>query len=213
MIKKNLWKLIIASVVILIPMLVGVIIWDSLPETIATHWDASGEPDGFSGRGTAVFVIPGVMLALLWVGMLVTARDHKGKEQSGAVVDLVIWLIPMISLIATGMPFAIALGYDVSVPDIVTVFLGVMMILVGNLMPKARQNRTIGIKIRWTLNSEENWTRTHRFSGRLWFFSGFAMLLCVLLPESVMLYPLFAILAIIAVVPFLYSYSLHKKGI
>ncbi|MBR6562806.1 MAG: SdpI family protein [Clostridia bacterium] len=213
MIKKNLWKLIVASVVILIPMLVGIIIWDLLPETIATHWDASGEPDGFSDKAVMVFLMPSVILVLLWVGMLVTARDHKEKEQSGAVVDLVIILLPILSLVVAGMSFAIALGHDVSVPDIVTVFLGVMMILIGNLLPKARQNRTIGIKIKWTLNSEENWSRTHRFSGKLWFFSGFAILLCVLLPESVKLYPLMAILAVIVIVPLVYSYSLHKKGI
>ena len=87
---------------------------------------------------------------------------------------------------------------------------GLVLAIVGNYLPKCKQNYTIGIKIPWTLNSEENWNRTHRFAGRLWvvcglvlmfsgFFGGFWIFLGVVL--------------LMVLAPFLYSYVLHRKGI
>ena len=41
----------------LLPMVIGCILWNDLPDSMATHWGADGVADGFGGRGAAVFVI------------------------------------------------------------------------------------------------------------------------------------------------------------
>ncbi|MBO7171229.1 MAG: DUF1648 domain-containing protein, partial [Clostridia bacterium] len=46
MIKQNKWKILISSIVILLPMLFGLIMWDRLPEQMAIHWGLAGEADG-----------------------------------------------------------------------------------------------------------------------------------------------------------------------
>ena len=70
MIRKNKGKLILSSLVILLPMVMGLLLWNQLPEQIATHWGLHGEPDGWSGRPMAVFGIPAIMVvqaALIFV--------------------------------------------------------------------------------------------------------------------------------------------------
>ena len=88
--------------------------------------------------------------------------------------------------------------------------MGVLFLIIGNYLPKCKQNSTMGIKIPWTLSSEENWNRTHHMSGYLWMGAGIIGLIASLLGASAVCLPIFAVIIII---PTVYSYMLHKKGI
>lgn len=59
---------------------------------------------------------------------------------------------------------------------LVPVLLGLLFLWVGNYFPKLRRNRTLGIKVSWTLGNEENWNRTHRFAGKVWVAEDFFFL-------------------------------------
>ena len=97
-IKTNLKKLIISSVIILCPMLLGIILWDKLPEIIATHWGPSGEADGFGGKAMAVFAIPAFLLAFHWLCMIITSFDKKNTNQNKKAMGIVFWICPLLSL-------------------------------------------------------------------------------------------------------------------
>ena len=91
--------------------------------------------------------------------------------------------------------------------------LGLLFLIIGNYLPKARQNYTIGIKIPWTLANEENWNRTHRLAGYLWMICGILMIFNCL-TRFVPAIWLFGILLIMVLVPCIYSFWLHaKKGL
>ncbi|MBO7274371.1 MAG: DUF1648 domain-containing protein, partial [Clostridia bacterium] len=66
MIKKNLKTLIITSIIILLPMVAGLVLWNRLPDEVPFHWNAAGEIDGWASRPVAVFVPSAMMLALQW---------------------------------------------------------------------------------------------------------------------------------------------------
>ena len=88
-----------------------------------------------------------------------------------------------------------------------------MIIIIGNYLPKARQNYTIGIKIPWTLANEENWNRTHRLAGYLWMICGILMVL-ICLTQLVPSEWLIGIILFMTLVPCVYSFWLHtKKGL
>lgn len=210
MIKKNLKTLIISSVLILLPVLVGVILWNQLPEQIPTHWNAAGEVDGWSSKAFAVFCLPGILLAAQWLCTLGAGADPKSKNHSEKVLQLVLWIIPLLSNVLLAITYATALGQSVPVEIIMPVLIGIVFIIIGNYMPKCKQNYTIGIKIPWTLNSEENWNKTHRFAGKLWVVCG----LLIVLSGFFGGFWIFAAVALVMVlVPVIYSYLLHRKGI
>ena len=210
MIRKNWKTLVITSVVILLPILLGLFLWNQLPEQLPIHWNAKGEVDGWTGKAFGVFGMPLIMLALHWLCAFATGADPKKAAHSEKVMSLVLWLIPTLTLLLVSLTYATALGAAVRVEIFINIFLGLLFTIIGNYLPKCKQNYTIGIKLPWTLNSEENWNKTHRMAGKLWMACGVVMILTSFLG----LFWLFAIVALVMVlVPLIYSYGLHRKGI
>jgi uncharacterized membrane protein len=210
MIKKN-WKLlVVTSVVIALPILIGVILWDRLPARMPTHWNATGEVDGWSSKPFAVFGLPGILLALHWLCVLGTAADPKKRNHSEKLLHLVLWIIPALSVVLGAVTYLTALGQPVRIEVLLPLLTGLLFTIIGNYMPKCKQNYTIGIKIPWTLESEENWNRTHRFAGRLWFLGGLLIIATSFLGN---VWIFLTITLVMAFIPFPYSYALHRKGI
>lgn len=210
MIKKNLKTLIITSIIILLPMVAGLVLWNRLPNEVPFHWNAAGEVDGWASKAVAVFVPSAAMLALQWLCMLITSTDPKKQNHPEKVKVLVLWLIPVITVFISALLYVSALGVSVRVETLMPILLGLLFVAIGNYMPKCKQNYTIGIKIPWTLASEENWNRTHRLAGWVWVGGGAVMLLSGFLG----IFWLTLVPAIIMVaVPLIYSYILHRKGV
>ena len=211
MIKKHKWQLIITSIIILLPIVTGLLIWNHLPEQIVTHWSGNGEPDGWSGRGFTILGMPSIFFVVHWICVFFTACDSKNKNQSSKVFNMVLWILPIISLLVCGFTFAIALGNDVNIGMMVRVLLGLMFLLLGNYMPKCKQNHTIGVKVTWTLRNEENWNKTHRFTGRLWVLGGLILLATMFVPMENFMYVFLPLIFITALAPMIYSYAYYKK--
>lgn len=208
---KNKKTLVITSLICLLPIIVGALVYKRLPETIATHFDLNGNPDGWSSRAFAVFGLPAILLAVNLLLPFMLRADPKHENMSGALVNITIWTIPVLSLICSGLTLGRALGYDVRIERVLPVFMGVLFILIGNYLPKTKQSYTMGIKLPWTLASEENWNRTHRLAGFLWVLGGVFFIVMSFIGWSV---PAFVLpLAVMVLVPMVYSYLLYRKGI
>ncbi len=65
MLKANRKTLIITSIVTILPMLIGVICWNRLPDVMATHFGLNNEANGFSSKALDVFGLTAFLLALL----------------------------------------------------------------------------------------------------------------------------------------------------
>ena len=208
--KKNWKTLLITSLLILLPALAGIVLWDQLPEQIPTHWNPSGEVDRWSSKAFAIFGLSGILLAAQWLCTLGTRADPKKDNHPQKILHLVLWIIPVISNLLYAITYAVALGKEVRIEVIMPVFMGLLFAIIGNYLPKCKQNYTIGIKIPWTLNSEENWNRTHRFAGRLWVVCGIVIMLTGFFGGF---WIFFGIVLAMVIAPFLYSYLLHRKGV
>ena len=209
MLKANKRTLIITSIVIMVPAIIGLCFWDMLPNTLATHFGVNGEADGFSSKAFTVLGIPAILLALQWVLAYVTTHDPKKQNIGSKIFTLVLWLIPIASLVVAGMIYPYSLGYEMNVSFIGQVFLGFIFVIIGNYLPKTRQNYTIGIRISWTLANEENWNRTHRLAGYLWVGGGIAVIAAAFigLPVAVGI----GICIAAAIIPIVYSFILHRN--
>lgn len=213
MIKENKWKILLSSLATLLPMLFGLIVWNRLPEQMELHWGLAGKTDGYGRMGFVVFGLPLILFAVNLLCIFGTLLDKKHLGQNKKVLNLIFFLMPVLSLYVNGIVYATAFGLDLDMYAIVLFFLGAMLMFLGNYMPKCKQNFTMGIKVRWTLTNEENWNKTHRFAGRVWFFGGLAMLLLVFLPAPISFYAALILLVPLVFAPFLYSYFYHNKQI
>ncbi len=213
MLKKNKLKIIISSLIVLLPMLFGLIMWNRLPDIMTTHFGADGNADGFSGKAFAVFVLPCILLVLHFICLLFTLFDKKQKEQSKKALGMIFWIIPMISLSVNAIMYCIAFGKEINFSLLMPMFIGIPFILMGNYMPKIKQNKTLGIKVKWALNNEGNWNKTHRFGGKAMVCGGFVMLISVFLPAKAMISVTFATMIITVLAPIVYSYLVYKNDI
>ncbi len=213
MIENNKWKLLVSSVAILLPILAGLILWNELPEQMTTHWGVDGNADGWSSRTFAVLGLPLILLALHWVCIFITSKDPKNKGQNKKMFGMVLWICPIVSIFASGITYAAAFGKEFNMNIIGLLLIGLMFVVIGNYLPKCKQNYTIGIKVKWTLANEENWNATHRFGGKVWVIGGLLLMACAFLPEALIPWVLIIALTIMAAIPVVYSYAYYKKQV
>lgn len=213
MIKENKGKLILTSIIIILPILIGLLLWNELPDKVPTHWNAEGVIDGWSSKAFAVFGLPLFLLVVHWVCMLASSTDPKRHNYADKIWGIVFWICPIISVLGGVLIYGTALGMEFKVDKIILILLGLMFIIIGNYLPKCKQNYTMGIKIPWTLNDEENWNYTHRLGGKVWVVTGFVIMLCLFLPAQVMFVVMLIALFVAVALPVIYSYLFYKKKI
>ena len=139
MLKEHKRTMIITSVVTILPILIGVFFWNRLPDVMATHFGANNEADGYSSKVLAVFGLPLILLALEWVGALVMSHDPKKQNISPKMFAFALWIIPAVSLFAAATIYPYNLGYQMDITFFAELLVGVIFIVVGNYLPKARQ--------------------------------------------------------------------------
>jgi uncharacterized membrane protein len=209
---KNL--LLWTSVVTLLPMLSGLMLWNQLPDRMISHWGPGGVPDGTASKGFVVFGLPLLLLAVQWLGTWLTTLDPGNRQQNRKVLNLALWIAPVISILCGGFIQVSGLGLHIPadfVNRLLCLLLGVMSVIIGNYLPKCSRNRTIGIRIKWALDSDANWNATHRLAGRIWVVGGIVMMLFVFLPTVITQWvlPVFALAMVL--VPVLYSWQYDRK--
>jgi uncharacterized membrane protein len=213
MLKKYSKTLIITTVIILLPMLAGLMLWNRLPEQFPMHFNAAGEVDGWSSRAFGVFGMPLILVAFHWLCTLGSLKtDPKAENLEGKVFSLVLWIVPVISIVMHALVYCTALGLNMKVQIIVPLLIGLLMVIIGNWLPKCKPSWTLGIKLPWTLADENNWNRTHRFAGPVWVVCGMVIMLCALIGGA-FLWVLPAMFVVMIAAPTLYSFLLFKGKI
>jgi hypothetical protein len=107
--------------------------------------------------------------------------------------------------------FSRAMDFELNLGTLLFPLLGLLFILMGNWLPKIKQNSTLGIKIKWTLYNEENWNKTHRFAGFVWVIAGVIFCLMGFVSEKMLVFLLPLQVILLVVVPMVYSWNLAQK--
>ena len=210
MIKKYKWSLLFGSLLSLSPMMIGLFLWNKLPAQIPTHFSTGNVPNGWSNKPTAVFGLPLFLFAMMWFCFLITSADPRRKNISSKLIRSLIWFMAVLSPVVICSSYAIALGINVNISMIIYLIIGVMFMVIGNYLTKVKQNYSAGIRIPWTLFSEENWNRTHRVISRIFVLAGLVMIINAFVDSDVIL---FIIIMALLTIPYGYSFFLYKKGI
>ncbi len=200
-------------IIILIPIIYFAAVYSNLPQQIATHFDVSGTPDDYSPKSSLWILVGGIQL-LLWLILKYTPNfDPKGNlkkfdnsySKLRIIIQLFIAIVCMI-LIMNANGVIENTGYAI------TFALAFLIMTFGNYLQTVKPNYFVGFRTPWTLESEVVWKKTHRLVGRIWFFSGLALLLLLMIvPQE------YAIMLIIVVTlagtlyGTIYSYTTFRK--
>jgi len=210
MLKRNKGILIITTLITALPILVGLIFWDQLPDQMATHFNIAGEADGWSGKAFAVVGLPMILVGVHLICALATLADPKKQNISDKMFRLVLWICPVLSIFVNGGVYLYSLGFHVDMSRICMIMVSVVFLIIGNYMPKCRQNYTVGVKTPWALADVENWNKTHRLAGWLWILSGVLMGIAAILNKMNVVI-MFCVILMAAFVPMIYSYVYYVR--
>ena len=166
--KKNLY--LVLGGVCALNFVAHLCFYPALPAVIPTHWGFDGAVDGTGPKWMALIlaVLPFLMLALF---RIIPAIDPKGKNYekfsaiyNGFIVGMVVFFAALswMTELAVFAPAVMNKGF---VALLVPFLLGLLLLVMGNYMPRIKQNYTFGCKTPWALNDEHNWNRTHRMGG------------------------------------------------
>lgn len=209
-IKKELFNLLI----LIIPFVLIAIFWNQLPEKIPMHWDFSGNVDSYYNKELGIFIIP-LFNILLYVLFLILPRiDPRGENYKffGKTYKILRYSINGFMLLTFMLIFLFSLGYDLNIGNIVIYSTIILFMVFGNFLGKIKSNYFVGIRTPWTLENPEVWAQTHRFAGKIWVFFSFIMLIIALfLKMNVLQIVYFVYIAVITIIPVVYSYVLHRK--
>jgi uncharacterized membrane protein len=185
-------------------------VYDRLPDPMPTHYDLHGLPNGWMPRPVGAFILP-VLGVVIWLvvrfgGRLVAgARERLEASPVSAVGVLVNGLLAVLQ----GLMVRAALLPEPRLGSEVWLVLGAFFVLLGLVIPRVRRNPWIGVRTPWTLASDENWARTHRFAGYSMTAGGLVALGATAAHSPAVC--LFAILAG-AFAPAVYSWRIAKRA-
>ena len=202
-------KLVLTSIITVIPMVIGFLLWNKLPNTLVTHW-SNNIANGWSSKIFAVIGLPLFLLVSHLLTIITTLNDPKGQNIGYKMLSIVFWIIPVTSVVVCTSIYAVGIGIDLNINIIGSMLVGIIFIAIGNYIPKSKQSYTVGITLPWTLHSSENWYKTSKFTGKMWVLSGVVFMISGFLEIRLLS---FAIIVAMAIIPIIYSFILYKKGI
>ena len=214
---KKEWFLLLALAA---PFLFIAYVWPHVPNRVPIHFNAELKPDGWWSKTPGLLLLPvtNIFMTLL-CALLLRFDPRLAKNEPGT--RLHVWQVMLTTLIASSLLLGActagivwAAWGDLSVVTW-TIRLGLPLLLlaIGNSLSKLRPNYVIGIRLRWTLESDVVWVRTHRFAGRMLVGLSLALLMLVLLGVSSPVYTwaLIAVLGVWTAACILYAFSLSRQ--
>lgn len=181
-----MWKtykktIILTIILILLPMVVGVALWDKLPLQMVTHWGMNNEPNGWMSRPMVVFGLPIICAALQVLATIATDKDKRKENLHRKSVAMVLWIIPVVCWVCSAVTYGYVFYEKINVGLICCLLVGLLFIALGNQLPRQQQNHVFGIRTPLTLSDEDVWRASHRFGGWVMTLGGVVIVVCALL--------------------------------
>ena len=179
--KKNRSRclLIFTTLLTLLPIIIGVLFWDRLPDRIPVHFDSSGSADRYTGKLSAILKVP-LLMTLIHSLMILRQKNASAQKPRD---PLSLFLCPVVSNVVTLTCLKKSLHASLDVAQISAFMIAGFSVLMGVSFHTLPQNAFLGIKTPWTVSDKANWVKTHRLAGKLWILMGAVVAGMALLPE------------------------------
>jgi uncharacterized membrane protein len=204
----------IVIALIAIAVIAGAVLWDQLPEQMASHWNANDQVDGYMPKFWGVFLMPLVTLGMFGLFILLPNIDplKANIAQFRNVFNLFIVFIVAFMLYIHALTIVWSLGYqNFKMSAAMLPFLGVLFIFVGYLLRQAKRNFFIGIRTPWTLSSDTVWDKTHQLGSALFMISGVLSIIGSFLGGMSAFWLIFIPVIGSTLILFVYSYLLYRN--
>lgn len=216
----------IFAIITLISSIVAICI---LPDNVAVHFDQYGVVDRW-GSKYEILILPVIMI-IVYVVFEFCISSHLNKKAIGsddkeaadAQTNLKVMsvIIPMINgflmlvnfafLQATYQQTMNSVTYEIDIMKYVAMLMSIMIILMGNYMPKTRKNSNVGFRLLWTRYNDITWTKSNRFAAYIMMIAGAISLLGSILFDGTVSMSIMMLTFIISIITMtIYAYIVYR---
>ena len=223
--KKIIWTLAV------LPTIVTAVALKFMPDTVPLHYNFAREIDRW-GSKYEHFLMP--VFLIVWVILMQvityfqekkiedepTPREQASRRNNIKVVRIVtivfeiFWLILICWMLWTSKENAnIETAQTVTnMGQFIWVALGILLVVLGNILPKSRMNSVIGVRTTWSMYNEETWSKSNRFGGIVLMVTGVAMVIAsLILKESTLIIANLGLMILSSIVILVYTYKVFKE--
>lgn len=208
-IRSEIFPLIIIAATIILS------IWwyPQLPERVASHWNFQGQVDGHSSKLFMSWFIPSLLTGMYILFLFLPHLDPKKNRyqefaSSYHLIKNALITVLFIIFVTTNL---YNLKYAINIPQIVSLTIGLLMIIIGSTLRHIKPNWFMGIRTPWTLSSETVWNKTHQLGGWCFMLWGLSLIIAPYLPTLWAALILFGGIVAVVLVTFVYSYVLYRQ--
>jgi uncharacterized membrane protein len=210
---NKFFKELILWMLIIIPFIYLSVIWKDLPAQVPTHFDLAGNPNDWSNKSSLPFMIGGLGIGNYLLMLLIPYFDPKNKMAQMGEKYYSIRLLMTAFMSALSFYLLYVSNNGVINPNLLIALIGAFFVVLGNYLQSVKPNYFIGIRTPWTLENEETWKKTHRLGGRLFLVGGLLTIFIAFIAKNntFLAISFGAIIAVISLVPIIFSYVEFKK--
>ncbi|NCI48537.1 DUF1648 domain-containing protein [Sediminibacterium roseum] len=202
--------------IVAIPLVYAAIIYPGLPHTIPIHFGANGKPDGFGSKDNLWFSTGLLCVVALGVYFLMSALPKiDPKNKAGRSPDVYRKIAFVVVIFLTGINVTIVSsmkGDTLALNHFLLPLMGLFFAVLGNYMHSIKPNYFVGFRTPWTLESEDNWRKTHQLVSKIWVPGGLLITIATFfLPMELGIFVLLIVLIPMIAIPAVFSYRYYKK--
>lgn len=200
-------------IIFAVSLLIAIVSYGFLPDTIPIHFDAAGNVDNYENK-IFIFLTPAINLGMIILAEVARNVDPKKNayEKFSKQYYLIFFLVSLLMLAIEIYTIAFSMNKDIFNINVIMPFaVGLLFAVLGNMMPKFKQNFYAGIRTSWTIADSDVWYKTHRLGGKVWFVGGILMMVSSILPTPFKVVLFFTVVAAITIIPIVYSYIIYRN--
>ena len=205
--------IIVSALLIIVITLAGLLLWNSFPDQMASHWNEQDQVDGYMSKCWGVFMVPLLMAGLTLLFLAIPHIDPLKKNIADfrGVFNIFIVLFNVFMAFIHALTLAWNLGHTGFRMGVVMLpAMGLLFIFIGLLIRKAKRNFFIGIRTPWTLSSDRVWDETHRLGSKLFIAAGVITFIGILFPDQAFILLMVSVIAA-SLISVLYSYLVWRR--
>jgi len=195
-------------------LILGVFVYPSLPDQVASHWNAAGQANGHMQKFWGVFLVPLLMLVFFVVYAVIPKIDPLSANiESFRKSYNAFWVFMSLFLLYVyALMLAWNFGYRFNFSVAMVPAIALLFYVIGFMIERAKRNWFVGIRTPWTLSSDVVWDKTHKLGGKLFKLAALILLFGLIVPGNWVLFATVAFPAFtITLVCVVYSYVEFKK--
>ena len=197
---------------LVISFLLAIALYPVMPDPMPSHWNAAGEIDGYMSKFWGLFLMPLITLGLVLLFIAIPRIDPLKANIAQFIesYNLMVVFFVVYMLYVYILTLLAAWGVAFNMSTMLLPAMGLLFIVIGFLIGKAKRNFFIGIRTPWTLTSDTVWAKTHQLGKWTFIGAGIIFIPCAFLGEAAFWVMMIAIM-VAAIVPIVYSYILWKR--